>query len=408
MKGAHAVGVKVDKTRATTAVLSSAYPWHNAGQLRSVGPVIGVDRLAGDAPFGIDPFRWVNEGVAQNPNIVVAGAPANGKSALVKAMIWWLAGAHGYRFAATDVKGEYRALAEALGVPVIDLRAGGNTRINPLEHPAGRVEFCSALAALLIGRDLRIEEHAVLTAAIRRLPERAEVRDLVTALREPRSLVDDLGMGETAVEAVTRDVRFAFGELLHGAHAGMFDGPSTIDLATADKGLVIDVSGAGRDDMALSLSMLVGTRAIDQMVEREHRPTLVVNDEAWRLTAFGDLVKWLQYSSKIGRQIAQANMMVVHRLAEVGAQADGATAQIASRLVSDADTHILFRQGDTADAADAVARLNLPEACRQFLVQLHPHHCLIRCRDRYAVVRVVLSQRLRTICDTNSAMRGEN
>lgn len=57
--------------------------------------------------------------------------------------------------------------------------------------------------------------------------------------------------------------------------------------------------------------------------------------------------------------------MVVHRLAEVGGQADGVTGKIATRLVADVDTHICFRQGDSADPDDVVPRFQIPAACDQ-------------------------------------------
>src|ERR1700733_11355900 len=133
--------MKVNKLRATTAEWQSAYPWHFGGSISSVGPVLGIDRL-----------RLVIDGHATNSNMVVAGAPGNGKSAFVKALLWNLVGAFGYRFVATDVKGEYRAIAEALGAPVLDLRPGGPTRINPLRDPHGRLEFAAALTSLCLGR----------------------------------------------------------------------------------------------------------------------------------------------------------------------------------------------------------------------------------------------------------------
>ena len=162
--------MKVIKVRATTAEWQSAYPWHFGGSIPSVGPVLGIDRLAGGSPFGLDPLRLVIEGHATNPNMVIAGAPGNGKSAFVKALLWNLVGAFGYRFVATDVKGEYRAIADALGAPVLDLRPGGPTRINPLRDLDGRLEFSGALASLCLSRSLESLERAALTAAVRVLP----------------------------------------------------------------------------------------------------------------------------------------------------------------------------------------------------------------------------------------------
>ena len=158
--------MKLQRLRATTDEWQSVYPWHFGGSIPSVGPVIGVDRLAGGSPFGMDPLRLVIDGHATNPNMVVAGAPGNGKSAFVKTLLWNLVGAFGYRFVATDVKGEYRAIAEALGAPVLDLRPGGTTRINPLQDPYGRLEFTQALASLCLDRSLDTLERAALTAAL--------------------------------------------------------------------------------------------------------------------------------------------------------------------------------------------------------------------------------------------------
>ena len=398
--------MRISKLRATTAEWSSAYPWHFGGSIPSVGPIVGVDHLSGGAPFGIDPFAWVNDGIAQNPNIVIAGAPGNGKSALVKQILWWLVGAFGCRFVATDVKGEYTPLARVLGVPILDLRPGGDTKVNPLEVPQGRLEFAHALAALCLERPLLAVERAALSGAVRLLPDRPLVSDLAAILREmPAALCDDLAMPRDAALDDTKDLRFGFGELLHGVHAGMFDGHTNIDLAGSPSGFVVDVSGCGTDDRTLRFALLAGMRAVDQLVGNTSGHTLLVNDETWRLAGNRDTVIWLQHSFKLGRQRGQANIIVVHRLAELGGQADGATGEIASRLVSDADTHILFRQGDQHDAVDTVTRLGLPGAATSIVARLPKHRCLVDIRGQLALIDVVLSPSVLAISDTNRGMR---
>ena len=398
--------MRTSKLRATTAEWSSAYPWHFGGSIPSVGPIVGVDHLSGGAPFGIDPFAWVNEGIAQNPNIVIAGAPGNGKSALVKQILWWLVGAFGCRFVATDVKGEYTPLARALGVPILDLRPGGNTKVNPLEDPLGRLEFAHALAALCLERPLLAVERAALSGTVRLLPDRPLVSDLAAILREmPAALCDELSMTRTSALDETKDLRFGFGELLNGVHAGMFDGHTNVDLAGSSSGFVVDVSGCGTDDRTLRFALLAGMRAVDQLVGSSPGHTLLVNDETWRLAGNRDTVIWLQHSFKLGRQRGQANIIVVHRLAELGGQADGTTGEIASRLVSDADTHILFRQGDQHDAADTVTRLGVPTAATTILARLPPHRCLIDIRGQLALIDVMLSPSMLAISDTNRTMR---
>jgi hypothetical protein len=371
-----------------------------------LGPVIGLDRLAGLSPFGLDPFELVTAGVASNPNVVVAGAPGNGKSAFVKALLWNLVGGFGYRFVATDVKGEYTALADALGAPILDLRPGGPTRVNPLQDPGGRLEFVAALASLCCDRSLEALERAALSAAVRALPAVPVLADLVGVLRDmPQPVCDELVMSrETALDG-TQGLRFGLSDLLHGSLAGMFDGASNVGPSESQVGFVVDVSGCGTDDRVLRFALLAGQRAVDQMLAGSRRRTLQVNDEGWRVAKTAEGVRWMQHSFKLGRVDALSNILVVHRFAEIGAQADGTTGEIANRLVSDADVHVMFRQGDTADAADSMERLRLPASTSDALVQLPAHRCLIHLRGRLAMVDVVLSRRMRDLADTNDAMR---
>jgi hypothetical protein len=400
--------VKLQRLRATTEEWQSAYPWHFGGSIPSVGPVIGIDRLAGGSPFGMDPLRLVIDGHATNANMVVAGAPGNGKSAFVKTLLWNLVGAFGYRFVATDVKGEYRAIADALGAPVLDLRPGGRTRINPLQDRYGRLEFTEALASLCLNRSLDTLERAALTAAVRVLPAEPVLGDLLAVLREiPNSVCDELVIGRDEALTGTQALRFGLGELLNGSLAGMFDGPSTIDPTSSPAGFVVDVSGCGTDDRILRLAMLAGQRGVAQMLAAETRPTVRVNDEGWRVASTLEGARYMQHDFKLGRVDAMSNVLVVHRFAEIGAQADGVAGDIANRLVSDADMHVMFRQGDTADAADSVDRLRLPSSTHDALVQLPKHRCLVHLRGRLALLEVVLSRRMRDLADTNQAVRGD-
>lgn len=399
--------MRIKKLRATTAQWRSTYPWHFGGSIpANHGPTVGVDLLSGRAPFGIDPFEWVRREVVQNPNAVVVGSPANGKSALVKQMIWWLVGAHGIRFVATDVKGEYAALAHALDVPVLDLQPDGRARVNPLEKADGRLEFVLALAALCVDRPLDPVESVALAAAVNALPEPAVVPDLVEILREmPAAVLSALVMGQDAALEATSHLRFGLQGLINGVHAAMFNAETNVDLGNAKRGFVVDVSGCGTDDRSLRFALLIGTRAVDQLVAETDGQTLVVNDESWRLASNLDTVRWMQHSFKLGRNSGQGNMLILHRLAELGGQADGAVGEIASRLVSDADIHIIFRQGDNIDASDTVKRLNLPPSTVELLETLPPYRCLIRARGSLALVDVVLSHDMAALADTNAAMR---
>ena len=161
-------------------------------------------------------------------------------------------------------------------------------------------------------------------------------------------------MGRDEALTGTQALRFGLGELLNGTMAGMFDGESNIEPASSPAGFVVDVSGCGTDDRVLRFAMLAGQRAVSQMLALSTRPTLRINDEGWRIASTLEGVRYMQHDFKLGRVDALSNILVVHRFAEIGAQADGAVGEIANRLVSDADLHVMFRQGDTDDAADSV------------------------------------------------------
>ena len=223
----------------------------------------------------------------------------------------------------------------------------------------------------------------------------------------PAEVCDELVIDRTDALTGTQALRFGLGELLNGTMAGMFDGQSNIEPSSSPTGFVVDVSGCGTDDRVLRFAMVAGQRAVSQMLAASRRPTLRINDEGWRVASTLEGVRYMQHDFKLGRVDALSNVLVVHRFAEIGAQADGVAGEIANRLVSDADLHVMFRQGDADDAADSMERLRLPTSTRDALVQLPARRCLIHLRGRLALLEVVLSRRMRALADTNQAVRGD-
>jgi type IV secretory pathway VirB4 component len=405
------------KITSTTRHLGSAYPWHFGGGIVCPGPLLGIDRLAGNAPFTFDPFGLIDAGIANNPNVIVAGAPGGGKSTAGKAVAYWLAGAFGYRFVAIDVKHEYAPLADALDIPVLDLHPGGTTRINPLvsdgtfDGDQARLRFVAALAAVLLERSLTKLEAAVLADVIRLVATNITnrqplLRDVLHVLRNPPSeLLDDLQKERHVLLDGTDDLRYALRELVDGALAGMFDAPTNITIDTS-RGVVIDLSGTGHDDELLRLAMLAGTRAVQQLRAHAGARTIMLNDETWRLGTTEESVRFLQHSWKLGRQHGTSNWALVHRFSDLGAQADDGTAlsKMGKALIGDSDTHILFRQGTRADADQVVEQLQLPPSTTPVLLGLPTGRALIHAAGRLAVVDIRLTGRLRELTFTNQAL----
>jgi type IV secretory pathway VirB4 component len=399
--------VRLHKMRVSTAEWSTVWPWQHAPAVPLAGPVVGVENTAGGAPFGLDPFVWHERGYVSNPNVVISGAPGYGKSALVKAMLWWLVGVSGYRMAVTDVKGEYRLLADALGVPVVDLYPGGPTRINPLDDPAGRVEFVGSLAGLCLQRPLTVADRAVIGASLNALPARPVLSDLMGVWRDiPERVTAELDVSRGEAAEMVRDLRYGFGELLSGPYAGMFDGPTTVSLDTP-RGFVTDISRCGRDPRLAEFALSVGIRTTRQLVTSRPGRTLIVSDESWKAAKYRSVVNDLQSNLKLGRSEGIANILLMHRMAELGLQSDGRTGDIADTLISDSDTRIAFHQGDDRDLAVCAARLQLPDSSVAELAKLAKHQFVFQAGERRGVVTTVLSPRLAELTFTDQAMRQE-
>src|SRR5581483_5313741 len=166
--------LRLPRHRMTTANLCSVYPFMTTTALGAHGVHLGIDLLSGGGPFAFDPFDAYRAGAITNPNMLVAGEPGVGKSATAKIFIYRSVGVFGRWAAIADPKGEYRALAEALGLSVIKLHPGGSTRLNPLDSgPFRRTASTDDLAirnaamiAALLGAVLRRDLSPIEDAAL--------------------------------------------------------------------------------------------------------------------------------------------------------------------------------------------------------------------------------------------------
>jgi type IV secretory pathway VirB4 component len=423
-------GLRLAWHRGTTAHVSSIYPFSVQRPHGHRGPLVGVDLLAGGAAFCWDPFDAYATGAVTNPNVWVLGEPGNGKSALVKSLLWRTAAVFGYGptgrwVAIVDPKGEYAVLAERLGLPVVRLSPGGATRVNPLaagpaadHEPAERqllrrAEMVAALVATMLGRPLTQLEDAALFAILDHLsrarrhePTLVDVAALVAA--PPNPVSDRLHQPGDRLAGDLASLGYALDKLLTRSLRGMFDGPSTVPLRWDGPGLVLDLSALPVDSDALPLVMVAAAAWLQQLLAFPGPRRVQVLDEAWALLASPHTAGWLQACFKLGRSYGTANVCITHRISDLAAQADdgSATAKIAAGLLADAATKVILRQAPDQIPA-AVDHVGLTPVEGRLIAQLTRGRALWKIGGRRsALVHHLLSPTEAALCDTDARMTG--
>lgn len=413
----------------TTAHTSSIYPFSVQSAFGSRGVYVGMDLLAGGAEFCWDPFAAYSAGLATNPNCWVLGEPGNGKSALVKCLLWRMAAVYGTGtgrwVAIADPKGEYVPLAEQLGLTVVRLAPGGATRVNPLAngpaamHEPGekqtlrRAEMLCALVATVLDRPLTQLEDAALFAAVEALtgtPCRGEptLRDVAGLLVDPtETMRTRLRRSDQELTQDLSGVAYALDKLVSRSLRGMFDGPSTVPLRWDGPGLLLDLSAVPLDSDALPLVMVAAAGWLQQLMACSGPQRVQVLDEAWALLGNRHTAAFLQSSFKLGRTYGTANLCITHRASDLAAQADdgSATAKIAAGLLADAATKIILRQApDQLDIAATSFGLTDPET--RIIGQLTRGRALWKIGGHTALVHHLIAPSETNLCDTDARMTG--
>jgi type IV secretory pathway VirB4 component len=427
------VGLRVARHRATTAHLASLYPWQGGHALAGLdAPYVGVNITDGGSAWCYDPFELYGEdlgggAVVTNSNMLVLGEPGNGKSTAVKTMLWRQAGFYGSRrfIAVSDPKGEYGPLADALTMPTVRLHPGGSDRLNPLDPGPGdpdesllaRQALLAAMLGSVLRRDLSTVEESLLAIAIARLDDRrhgtATLADLARMLgglpaeiaqHEHLSLLSDI-----EVNSSVSALRIALVKLLEHTLRGMFDGRSTVTIDwTFGPGLVIDLSSVFGNTEALPLVQMTTNAWLSaQMAALQHqgRRGILVEDEVWATSASERAAKALQARLKLCRLYGIWNILVTHRLSDLGAQADDGTSasKIAGELLADVQTRVVFRQAtDQLDIAQQ--RLKLNQQTTELLAQLTKGRALWIVANRKAIVHHVVGAHELALTFTDSAM----
>jgi type IV secretory pathway VirB4 component len=386
-----------------------------AGGLGGRGVFIGRD--SGGGAFCYDPWVLYADGLLDDPNVIVLGKLGQGKSALVKTLLWRMI-LFGRRAFVLDVKREYGPLCRAVGVEPISLVPGGGVRLNPLasrpeEH--AQLELLRAVAVTAVGAPLTQIEAAALREALHVVRGRARdeptLPEIATVLFHP--VAEMAGQLRTTPERLAADARrvaLALQDLCEGPLRGMFDGPTTAGLDLDAKLLVLDLH-AVRDSPAVGILMACATAwmsaLLSRMAERPGRERLInVADESWKIVQHTGLGEWFQSNFKLARQFGVMNLVVLHKLADLHAAGDAGSraSRIAEGLVADASTRIVYHQ-DESQVPLTRTLLGLSESEAQLISMLSAGQALWRVGSRSFVVAHHRSSLEARLTNTDTGMR---
>jgi type IV secretory pathway VirB4 component len=401
--------------RATTRHAQAIYPFVAGGSLGGRGVFIGRDSSGG--AFCYDPWVLYGDGTLDDPNAIVLGKLGQGKSALVKTLLWRML-LFGRRAFVLDVKREYGPLCRAVGVKPVSLEPGGSICLNPLasrpEEPA-QLELLRAVTVTAVGGALTQIEAAGLREGLHAI--RASGVSEPTLPQIAKVLFDPVAdMAErlrTTPEKLARDTRraaLALQDMCEGPLKGMFDGPTTPGLDLDAKLLVLDLH-AVKDSPAVGILMACATAwmsaLLARMAERPGRERLInVADESWKIVQHTGLGEWFQSNFKLARQFGVMNLVVLHKLADLSAAGDAGSraARIAEGLVADASTRIVYHQ-DESQVPLTRSLLGLSENEARLISMLSAGQALWRVGNHSFVVQHYRSRLETQLTNTDTGMQ---
>ena len=414
--------LKVPSHRATSDVLSGAYPFLAEAGLGTEGVLIGSDSWSGGA-FVYDPWVLYEQGVLTNPNQLLVGVIGKGKSMLAKSLATRSIAFGRKVYVPGDPKGEWSVVARAVGGQAIELGGSLGTRLNPLDEgprvrgiddEAWRAETAKRRRALLgsltesaLGRPLRSTEHTALDVALAATAARTDTPVLpmvVDALFDP----SEASLGSSVSQLITegRDAGHALARLVHGDLAGLFDGPSTVRFDPALPMVSLDLSRISGSNQLIGLVMSCASAWMEAaLADPGAGPRYLIYDEAWRLISQPSLLARMQSQWKLSRALGIANLMVIHRLSDLDAvgDANSEARNLALGLLADCSTKIIYAQ-EASEAAKTGGVLGLSSAEIGQLPELDTGEGLWRIGARSFMVRHHCTPDELELFDTNARM----
>ena len=343
---------------ATTAQLGALNPGMASASPAAAQVLIGT-QPSGEL-FCFDPFEMYRLGLITNPNVAIFGQIGRGKSSFVKTFLFRQA-AFGRRIVVLDPKGEYAPLARALGSEPLLLSPGGPVRLNPLaldstlgqavDQRRGCLNSAMVVATAVMGRELSPGEHLAVELAIDQVlaiqaPTLAALAGSLLAPDERAAFA--IGSSAAELRSESRAVAFELRRFVTGELSGIFDAEKSQGFEFESDISVIDLSAIYRSD-ALGPAVACVQLAVEGLLRKESlRQTVMVLDEAWAVLSNAGAARFLQSSFKLARTFGVSNLVVAHRVSDLGATgSDGSVvSELSKGLLADCETIVCYAQSE--------------------------------------------------------------
>jgi len=405
----------------TTRDCCALFPWQTQRGLPAKGPTLGIDHLSGHSRFAFDPWTLYQEQIIRAPSMLIMGQIGNGKSTLVKVYCRRQILADRQTFI-LDPKGEYGYYATIMRTPIISLRPGGTTFVNPLDP--GTVGIQGESDRLELQQRRLGLMRALLASATGRPPTQAESNALDEAIQEQEALHGGNLMLHHVVNAMMqptpemarrlatsqeklgneiRDGAYGLRRLIAGDLQGMFDQPTNVNLDLHGNGAIIDLSSV-YGQPALGPVMAAASTWLMQAIASSKKKKILVLDEAWAVLANPSVVAWLQATNKLARSLGVSLVIVMHRISDLWSQSsDAATTKQATGFLSDTETQVIFRQPE-AEAPNLASVLALSGTEIRYVLNMPPFHALWRIGKERAYVEHIITEDEMVMANTDAAM----